>query len=100
MYQKGLKEGILQRYCLGYKKISFIWKIKEIFVGAANGTWTHTLSHTPLKRACLPIPALPHLDNNDIISESAEEINSFFWEISKNFFAAVDKCREAFRYYQ
>ena len=29
--------------------------------GAADGTWTHTLAHTPLKRACLPIPALPHL---------------------------------------
>ena len=31
--------------------------------GAADGTWTHTLAHTPLKRACLPIPALPHKNN-------------------------------------
>ena len=31
-------------------------------VGASSGTWTHTwLAHTPLKRACLPIPAYSHL---------------------------------------
>ena len=35
--------------------------------------------HTPLKRACLPIPALPHLSNaRVIISKHFRFVNNFF----------------------
>jgi len=32
----------------------------RLFVGARCETWTHTVSHTPLKRARLPIPPISH----------------------------------------
>ena len=32
----------------------------DFFSGAVDGTWTHTVSHTPLKRTRLPVPPQPH----------------------------------------
>ena len=35
------------------------WMCKSFSVGAVDGTWTHTVSHTPLKRTRLPVPPRP-----------------------------------------
>ena len=55
--------------------------------GAADGTWTHTLTHTHLKRACLPIPALPHIltdkVNDDILPRLHKIVNYKFYRIIK-----------------
>ena len=44
----------------------FVKKAEQAFdsllrLGAVDGTWTHTVSHTPLKRTRLPVPPQPQI---------------------------------------
>ena len=50
--------------------------------GAGEGTWTLTskVGHRHLKPACLPIPALPHINAIDIIAEEPAFVNHNFPE--------------------
>ena len=56
---------------------------KVLLFGARCETWTHTISHTPLKRARLPIPPISHCLS--IIVEIAQFVNCFFAKNSRNF---------------
>ena len=56
---------------------------KVLSFGARCETWTHTISHTPLKRARLPIPPISHCLS--IIVEIAQFVNCFFAKSSRNF---------------
>ena len=57
--------------------------------GAACRTWTGTVSHTPLKRARLPIPPRPHIicrgePYHSIIRIYTHFVNKIFYKMQKN----------------